>query len=145
MTITKSNYHSTEADKTYVLFAVDQPCEELTPEWLSRLDIPFKELTGCYQGETEASYLVAWDEWQLFQLSAPAFILCQETVLVLGPSSKDGSRPAILQHFNGLIAPEYLGVFAQTSKEEALRSKGWTFDPSTKTYFTCMKEFKQPA
>jgi len=99
---------------------------------LTRHKIPHKPVRGHYLGADEDSFLCVPrnDDDERLLLSF-ARIYCQESVLYL-----DEDRNATLFFTVGNDRIN-LGKFRETSRLNAAESEGWTFDPSTNTYYIC--------
>lgn len=96
-------------------------------------DIPYKEVIGCYQGTLEKSILLSLDRMDIAH--AIAVRHSQDCFLVRY------SDNAAYNVYAGM-GMDYLGQWTEVTKEVALTKDGYTFDPSTGLYYTCIDEEK---
>lgn len=91
-------------------------------------NVASKQVEGCYKGVKESSFVCLAENLDLVLNLAKKYE--QETILYLTESA----REAILIYTeNGLR--EKIGIFHQTSKENALKQDGYTYDPELDCYF----------
>ena len=140
--------HSSDAHwKPYIIFCVGQdPAERIAFElfcWAS--DINFKRLIGAYEDyPLEHSYIVESRHFKT--LRNDGWLDGEESILLLDKPEKTrrSLRKATLLYLNTFDRPsEDIGYFQSIREDDLLKGviqgvyDGWTYDPSTNTYFTC--------
>lgn len=111
---------------------------EETRQLLESKQIPFKVIEGCYKYEDgtickENSFMVVDDnnESIVRLISSIATRYNQESVLW-----SDSNRDCLLYYPKNNIT-DSLGKLMSVSKQEALNSNAYSYDPSTDTYWVC--------
>lgn len=135
-------WSSAEAGQSYAILAVDN-VPKFIPWYAATFDAPPKIVRRRYKGADEIAFIIPLDH--LFRVRVGEFVLCQESVLILGPmvsyptELRDrAGRPACLHFLNDREAlPTPLGHFQATPADEATASDAYTYDPATGTYYTC--------
>lgn len=124
--------HSTPVgSRSYVIFCVGQEPRMVAAfrVWATAQGIAFKSLKGCYQGQTEDSFIVGIEDFPKVR----PWTAGQESVLLLGPCDARDRRSATLLFRDG--GRQQLGKFHACSKAAALSRSAWTYDPSQNLYF----------
>lgn len=121
----------------YFIFAVsdDIAVNKAFMGWAAANSIGLKPLLGSYKGKTEHSYIANHDN--LGTIARCGWLKDQESVLILGPCNARDQRPAHL-YFPKTGNQVQLGVLQSVDRDTALASDGWSYDPSTKTYYICI-------
>ncbi len=130
--------HSSEhANQSYLIFACHD--DEQAQGTLDDLNISHKVCHGSYKGETEKSWLVNLEHFNV--LKSSGVLTKQESVLILGPwvGSVSGHRPATLQFLDGAPSAS-LGYVVPVSKEIAERQEAYT--ETEGQYFICKHTYK---
>lgn len=97
----------------------------------------FRELEGCYKGQTEPSFMMGAHEFYGQGMDRVLLEDNQESVLFL-----DNQRNAFLRFAHeayGEEAQEFLGTFHEVPKASALSREAWTRDPQSGRYFVASK------
>lgn len=119
----------------WVAFAAVGYSTEFVNEWLDAERVPHKRLLGCYNGQTEDSWLVHQDNWEHCQWLAEG----EQAVLLLG-EVEGGYRPASIGFTDEGKHPVKLGWFGWQGKEYALAQTSWTYDISEDRYYCVLAE-----
>jgi len=126
--------HSTaSASASYVILSCKTPAR--LHSYFATHAIGFKQVTGCYKGEEEISYIINAKYFPTLKLSG--IIDDQESVLVLSDwkGSLRGCRHAALHFLDGSL-PVSLGRLVSTSEEDALECDAWTRDTDGQYFIT---------
>lgn len=120
--------------KEWVIFCVGQSLIRITAFYSYARDrgLNVKRLMGCYKGKQEQSFLIAREDFPQVE----DWTRDEDSILVLGRADARNQCPATLVYANG--RQEKLGLFRSVSRDIALSSESWTFDPMTQTYFACV-------
>ena len=118
----------------WVIFCVGQTPYKISAfkAFASHQKLAFKALKGCYKGVTEDSFLISLRDYEKVR----EWTQDEDSVLYLGMTNARNQRPAFLEYSDGII--EDLGLFTSVSRDEALKCDGWTYDPTTDIYYTCV-------
>lgn len=128
-------HSSSIGSRAFVIFCVGQDIRKVAAFriWATSENIGFKSLKGCYNGQTEDSFIVALTDYP----KVTPWTDGEDSVLVLGSCDARDRRPARLMFNDG--SSHHLGLFHSCSREEALKRQSWTYDPTQNTYFICSK------
>lgn len=119
--------------ESYIIFASDLDQAETIKQLGT---IPHKVLQGMYKGVKETSYIVNLNE----RIEKLGLIDNQESILLLGMINENGNRDALLV-MNGSEDVD-LGEFVHADMDQVKASDGYTYDPSTETYYVCIPKKK---
>ncbi len=117
-----------ERNQKYIIFASDYDLPS-TIEFLQSKNINFKQLKGKYKGLEEDSFIVNKDVEKLLK----SIIKNQESILELSEERYNGTRFATLEITRGERVP--LGYFTEAQEGDAKKQDGYTYDPTSNTYF----------
>ncbi len=107
---------------------------------LTKLDIPFKEVIGMYNGIKELSFVVTLEQHNRLAPFREILKICgkykQESILLLSNLQKNNTRLAYLLQIQTPIGEkEYIGLFQQITEEEALKENSYTYDDKANIYY----------
>lgn len=131
-----------EAFEPMIVFSArDNDMNERIIAFCNLHNIPVKKVRGSWRGEARPYSFIA-HATAFAPLFFNGFLDGQETVLYLHPMrSRDGGRRAELLtlHPHTLKQPaEDYGTWHAVSGEVALTKAGWTHDPATGKFYTCL-------
>lgn len=114
----------------FIVFASSYK-KETVEDILKTEGISFKNLEGCYKGQTEDSYIVCASHFAV--LNKSGLLKDEESILLLGTETKEGRHAQLLfmQSFERVA----LGFLKAVSKDEALASDAYTYRPDVDTYY----------
>ncbi len=112
----------------------------------------YKLVYGLYEGVREQSILFNARLWSEDGVKGGidtdkvkglwGFFKKQKEVLLLGPADARDNRPATLLRVctccPHLFSPCDIGKFTEVTKETALEADGYTYDPRTGRFYTCV-------
>lgn len=144
--------HSSEVGgREYIIFAIDDPTEVTEfQKYLDDTKVGYKLLMGAYtntSGEMveEPSFIMQDVDFEEY-VEQKGYADCQESVLHLGPCDARDRRPASIVywdkiHNSGFFGDEApIGWFQSCIEEVATAQPGYTYDPSTETFYACFEE-----
>ena len=99
---------------------------------LKSLGVSYKELRGCYEGQTEQSIIVNRKHIEL--IIKLAMQHKQESLLLLEKTEAQGLRKAKLYYLEN-NAVKSIGYLRQVSKERALKQECFTHDYKYNNYY----------
>lgn len=133
-------------DKKYVVFSAyksnksrseNEHNDLMVSRELDELNIPWKPLKGKYEGVSEESFIVPFDEFDFICDIAERY--GQDNVLILDETEAHGLRKAHL-HWLKDGYKQFIGWLKSVSKERAMRSEAYSYCPRLDTYWIVVKE-----
>lgn len=114
----------------YVVFCVGQDAQRIDAfkTWATAARLSIKQLSGCYKGQREISFIASEDTFQRLK----HWVQEEESVLVLNRPNRLGHRPATLVYG---AREQSVGYLRAASRSEALLRDSWTYDPLSQSYF----------
>jgi hypothetical protein len=136
-------HSSAIAAKNYVIFCLDDEspaARSAFQHWLTYQRIGFKPLLGMWHGKAEFPFIVSLRDWAV--VKDTGLVDKQECFLHLGACDRADRREAWLEWRENW---EHLGHFGEVTEEEAKAegNEGWTYDPSTLTYFLAKRDWSE--
>lgn len=138
--------------KRFVVFEVGSVLQAQTfKAWALGDGLRFKEVAGSWKGQQNPSFVV--EDTSTNRIKLAYWVRGQETLLCLGPAYRKGPdgmsrlyghREAILDYLEsdgyGVMRREPIGLFRPVSRDVALWSDSWTFDPTDRQYYVVQPE-----
>lgn len=137
-------HSSANAAQQYIIFSLDDQSPAAMAHfrhWCAANGIDRKTVLGRYNGKAEYSELVKLGDW-FTNICVTSLVANQESILFLDLMNARDRRPAQLIYLDGRVNYiELLGELGEVSREEALASDAYTFDPSggVDRWFICKK------
>ena len=102
---------------------------------LHQRSIPYKTLEGSYKGTKEKSILIP----KLFESMALMLSrLHDQDCYMFKPFIDDDATYSVVLHKDSSTDIEYIGEWTEVTKEVALSKEGYTYNPDTELYYTCI-------
>lgn len=122
-------------NQEFAIFAAQPHPTEQVMKTLATQGIRFQVLLGSWKGEAEVSYMVQAEALPFIE--ANGFLDEQETVLILGAIDSTGRRPALMVTLvdEGESLGENLGYLTECTKQEAMSSEAYTYNPHIDKFF----------
>lgn len=122
----------------YAVFA-SSVAKEVVKDFLENNNIGFKELQGCYNGQTEDSFIISYDFLHYVKLAG--LLDGEESVMILDQEDA-GRRAAYLlymkDYYRFVEEDDVLvsiGTLRQVSEEEAKAALAYSYRPDLDKYF----------